>query len=233
MEFEVLSLAHCAGNRKSLPLINARPVMTRTVSILAALALAALLAVTWFLTLGRGGGDFAQCREGTIAGGGDQIGGAFSLVDETGAAVTDAEVIDRPALVYFGYAFCPDICPMDLSRNAEAVDLLAERGHEVKPVFISVDPARDTPEYLAEYTENLHENMVGLTGTPEQVKAAAQAYRVYYKKQESEGDDEYYIVDHTTFSYLVTPEEGFLEFIRRDETPEQVADKVACYLDAR
>ncbi|WP_417770502.1 SCO family protein [Stappia sp.] len=207
--------------------------MTRTLSIIAALVLAAVLAGAWLLMMRSGPGDNAQCREGTIAGGGDQIGGPFTLVDETGATVTDAEVIDRPALVYFGYAFCPDVCPMDLARNAEAVDLLAARGHEVKPVFISVDPDRDTPEYLGEYTENLHERMIGLTGTPEQVKAAAQAYRVYYKKQDSEENDEYYIVDHTTFSYLVTPEDGFLEFIRRDETPEQVADKVSCYLNAR
>lgn len=171
---------------------------------------------------------FAACAGGSVMGG--DIGGPFTLVDETGATVTDADVITEPSIVYFGFTFCPDVCPLDAARNAQAVDLLAERGISATPVFISVDPARDTPEVLASYTANFHEKMIGLTGSPEQVAAASKAYKTYYRAQE--GDPEYYLVDHSTFSYLVLPGEGFVEFFRRDETPEAMAERVACFVEA-
>ncbi|MDR9484685.1 MAG: SCO family protein [Sediminimonas sp.] len=212
--------------------------MTRNIAILAAVGAVLFIAVLTGITLfGGSGGDadkYAQCRSSKVAGGSSQIGGPFTLVDETGKTVTDADVIDKPSLLYFGYSFCPDVCPLDNSRNAEAIELLEERGKIVKPVFISIDPARDTPELLADFTENLHPRMVGLTGTPEQVKAASQAYRTYYKKNEpEEGNEDYYLVDHSTFSYLVFPDEGFVEFFKRDLSPGQLADKVECFLEAR
>ena len=133
------------------------------------------------------------------------------------------DVITEPSLVYFGYTFCPDVCPLDSARNAEAVDLLAKRGMSATPVFISVDPKRDTPEVVAEFTKWLHPKMIGLTGTPEQVKAASQAYRTYYKAHDDK-DDEYYLVDHSTMTYLMLPEHGFVEFFRRDQSAEAVAE---------
>ena len=111
---------------------------------------------------------FAQCRETTV--GGADIGGPFELVDETGQTVTEKDVITGPTLVYFGYTFCPDICPTDNMRNAMAVEILDERGLDVKPVFISIDPERDTPERLTDFTDAFHDRMVGLTGTPAQVR---------------------------------------------------------------
>lgn len=136
--------------------------------------------------------------------------------------------------MYFGYTFCPDVCPLDNARNAEAIEILESRGDIVKPVFISIDPQRDTPEILRDFTDNLHPRMVGLTGTPEQVKAASQAYRTYFKKQEPEaGDEQFYLVDHSTFTYLVFPDEGFIEFFKRDTTPQAMADGVQCFLEAR
>jgi len=164
---------------------------------------------------------------GTVAG---DIGGPFTLVSETGETVTDEDVITGPTLIYFGYTFCPDVCPLDTARNAEAVDILEEMGYAVKPVFITVDPARDTPEELAFFTDNLHPDMLGLTGSEEQVRAAKQAYRAYGEAQE--GDDEYYLVDHTTFTYLMLPETGFADFYRRDLTPEDLAERVSCVLDS-
>ncbi len=209
--------------------------MTRIYAIAAATAIAVLLAALWVLTLGRGGDDrYAACRETAIAGGSDQIGGPFTLVDETGKTVTDKDVLDQPALIYFGYTYCPDVCPMDTARNAEAVTILEERGYRIKPVFISIDPDRDTPEQLAEFTDYLHPRMVGLTGTPEQVKAASEAYRTYYRKQKPDsGDAEYYLVDHSTFTYLTLPESGFVEYFRRDVEPEQMADRVQCFMDVQ
>lgn len=145
--------------------------------------------------------------------------------------MTDSQVFTKPSLVYFGYTFCPDVCPLDNARNAEAVDLLKERGIDVTPVFISIDPERDTPEVMRDFTDNLHPAMIGLTGSMEQVKAASQAYRTYFKKQDT-GDD-YYLVDHSTFTYLVLPGVGFVDFFRRETTPAEMADRVACFAKAQ
>jgi protein SCO1/2 len=160
---------------------------------------------------------------------GADIGGPFTLVSETGEEVTERDVITGPTLVYFGYAYCPDVCPFDNARNAAAVDLLAERGLEVRPVFITVDPARDTPQAMAEYTGYMHPDMLGLTGSPEQVAGAASAYRAYYQIGVAEDGGDDYPVDHSTFTYLMDPD-GLVDFFRRDVTPEAMADRVACHL---
>jgi len=197
---------------------------------LAAVAVIGLLGSSlWYVTFGAPDDDFSECRASTVSGGSGAIGGPFTLVDETGATVTDKDVITRPTLIYFGYTFCPDVCPMDTARMAEATELLAERGYDVQPVFISIDPERDTPQVMAEFTDYLHPDMLGLTGSPEQVKAASQAYKTYYRKQDT--GDEYYLVDHSALTYLVLPKQGFVEFFRRELTPEAMADTVACFID--
>lgn len=175
--------------------------------------------------------QFAQCRTSAVAGGAGQIGGPFTLVDENGVTVTDQDVLsEKPSLIYFGYTYCPDVCPLDNARNAEAIAILDERGYDVQPVFISIDPERDSPELLKEFTDYLHPRMLGLTGTAEQVAAASKAYRTYYKKQED--DPEYYLIDHSTFSYLTLPGHGFVEFYRRELPAEAMADQLACFVDA-
>lgn len=205
--------------------------MTRFYAGSAAVVVSALLAgAAWFVLYGGQKDAFAECGASKVSGGAAAIGGPFTLVDQTGTTVTDKDVITQPSLVYFGYTFCPDVCPMDMARNAEAVDILEERGYDVTPVFISIDPARDTPEVLGSFAENLHPRMIGLTGSPEQVKAASLAYKTYFKIQNP--DDEFYLVDHSTFTYLVFPEIGFVEFFKRDDTPDQMADRTACFIDA-
>ena len=202
--------------------------MTKTYAILASAAVAGLLGGTaLYIWTQKSGDAFAQCRGGQVGGG--QIGGPFTLVNTKGETVTDAQVLTKPSLVYFGYTFCPDVCPLDASRNAEAVDILEERDRDVNLVFISIDPARDTPEALSDSTSNVHPKMIGLTGSEEQVKAASQAYKTYYKKQD--GDADYYLVDHTTFPYLMLPQYGFADFFRREETADQMADRVTCFLE--
>lgn len=204
--------------------------MTRTLAILAGLCVMIALVGIWIITLLGGSKDqFAQCRVSQVAGGGEQIGGPFNLLDKTGTLVSDTDVITEPSLLYFGYTFCPDICPLDVARNADATDILLERNTPITPVFISVDPARDTPEVVGDFAENLHERMIGLTGSPEQVKAASQAYRTYFKVHPAE--DDYYLVDHSTFSYLVLPEHGFVEFFRRDISAEKMADTIQCFVE--
>ena len=173
--------------------------------------------------------QFAKCRSNTITGVIGSIGGPFTLIDHKGATVTDTDVITEPSLIYFGYTFCPDVCPLDTARNGEVVDILAQIGKSATPIFISIDPKRDTSEVMAEYSEWIHPKMKGLTGSQEQVKAASKAYRTYYKLHPDEGNG-YYLVDHSTMTYLVLPEHGFMEFFRRDQSAEKVAEKVACYI---
>lgn len=173
---------------------------------------------------------FAQCRESQIAGGADQIGGPFTLVNTKGETVTDKDVFTKPSILYFGYTLCPDICPADSYRNAVAVEVLEEQGIEANPVFITIDPDRDTPEVVEDFVGNLHDRYIGLTGTEEQVSVASKAYKTFYRAQDK--TDEYYLVDHSTFSYLVLPEYGFVDYFRRDVTPEQMAERAACFVDA-
>ncbi|HRO12713.1 MAG TPA: SCO family protein [Amaricoccus sp.] len=202
--------------------------MTRLSAILAILVVVAgLAAAGWFALRPSDADPFAPCRGSSVAGGAATIGGPFALTDGAGRRVTDAEAITGPTLVYFGYSFCPDVCPFDLSRNALAAAELAEKGTQVGQVFISIDPARDTPEVVRDFVAAIDPGILGLTGTAEEVAKAAAAYKVYYRKS---GDDpDYYLMDHSTFTYLVAPEVGFLDFYRSEQTPEQVAGSVACY----
>jgi protein SCO1/2 len=204
--------------------------MKKTPLIIACVAGAILLGGAAYWANSGGSSDpFAQCRATQVAGGTDEIGGPFTLVNSEGETVTDTDVITEPTLIYFGYTFCPDVCPLDVARNADAVTIMEERGQSVTPVFISIDPKRDTPEAVGDFAANMHERMIGLTGTPEQVKAASQAYRTYYKAHDDGSD--YYLVDHSTFSYLVLPEQGFVEYFRRDISPEEMADRIGCFIE--
>lgn len=204
--------------------------MLKVYAALAITAVAGLLGGTMLMVYNQQQNDpFAQCRSASVAGGAGAIGGPFTLTDEDGKTVTDKEVLAKPSLVYFGYSFCPDVCPLDNARNAEAVDLLAAKGYDVTPVFITIDPARDTPEVLKDFTENLSPKMIGLTGTDAQIKAASLAYKTYFKKQET--GDQYYLMDHSTFTYLMLPKTGFADFFGRDDTAEQMADRTACFID--
>lgn len=172
---------------------------------------------------------FEDCVSGGVVGG--AIGGPFELTNHKGEMVTDVDVLDQPALVYFGYTFCPDVCPMDVARNVVAVEILAESGLQVKPVFVTIDPVRDTVDYLADFVANNHSDMIGLTGTAEQVAKAARAYKVYYRKQSGD-EEEYYLMDHSNFTYLMIPDIGFVDFLRSDIPPQKVADRVACVINA-
>ena len=167
------------------------------------------------------------CGDTTVAG--SAIGGPFELVSETGETVTDKDIITKPTLVYFGYTFCPDFCPLDTARNAQAAYMLEDQGLDLGTVFITVDPPRDTVEVVRDYTDNFHEDMIGLTGSPEQIKAASQAYKTYYRADAS--DPEFYLVDHSTQTYLMFPETGFATFFRHDTPAERVAEVSACYIN--
>ncbi len=158
---------------------------------------------------------------------GADIGGPFELTAHTGARMTSAQVIDRPALIYFGYTSCTDICPIDVQVMAETVDLLADRGIEVRPVFITVDPARDTVAELADYAGAIHPKLIALTGTEDDIRAAANAFRIFYQKAGPTGSADEYEMQHTRFTYLMTPGQGLTAMFRQNFPPAQIADDVA------
>ena len=203
--------------------------MIRLYSLLAAGSVAAMLGALGYMVW-RGPSDdrFAECRGGAVAGGAGALGGPFELVDHTGRTVTDVSLVTIPTILYFGYTTCPDVCPLDAARNAEAVELLEERGIIAQPVFVSFDPERDTPEVLAQFAANHHPRMLGLTGSAQQIRDAAQAYRVFYQARPRE--DGFTLFDHSTHSYLLLPGHGFVDFLPRSMTHEQIADRVACYV---
>lgn len=204
--------------------------MIKAYSVGAAAFIAILLGVLgWTVFSGRSDDPFGPCRTTAVQGGLGSIGGSFELVDSLGQTVTDADVITMPSILYFGYTFCPDVCPLDSARNALATELLEAEGHIVQPVFISIDPARDTPEVVGEFASIFHERMIGLTGSDEQVRAASQAYRTFFARQDA--DDEYYLVDHSTFSYFVIPGHGTVEVFRHDAPAEDVARAAQCFLE--
>ncbi|MCC0063492.1 MAG: SCO family protein [Defluviimonas sp.] len=205
-------------------------VSTRSYAIAAVSVAALALLATYAVTRGGDEGRFANCTGTRVAGGG-AIGGPFTLTDENGQRVTDKDVLKDPSFVYFGYTFCPDICPADTARNAEAVDALEEMGYDVTPVFISVDPNRDKPEVLKEWTEYIHPKMIGLTGTPEEIASVAKEYKTYYKVPDDTSDP-YYVVDHMTQTYLMLPGYGFVTMFSREDPPEDMAKTTACFLDA-
>lgn len=205
-----------------------RPLVIATA---AAVTLGLAAAAIWFALTPDPDSRLAACRAGGGGAGVADIGGAFTLTAHDGRTMTEADVITGPTLMYFGYSFCPDFCPMDLAIMAEAADVLAERGQSVQLAFISVDPARDTPEALAPFVENIHPDLIGLTGTEAQVNAAARAWRVYHAMA-GDPDDPFYLVDHSTFTYLMAPEVGFLDFFNSGTDPAAMADSIACYIDA-
>lgn len=154
--------------------------------------------------------------------GSDLVGGPFSLVDHAGRAVTEADYADRHTLVYFGYTYCPDVCPLGLLTITEALEQLGEQAGQVKPLFITVDPERDTVEVMAAHHEHFHPSFSFLTGTARQIADVARAYRVYYQKSETE-DAADYLVDHSTVTYLMAPGGGFLRHFGHAVTADELA----------
>jgi protein SCO1/2 len=162
------------------------------------------------------------------------VGGPFSLVDQDGRPVTEQTFRGRWMLIYFGYTHCPDACPTALSEMAEALAQLAPAAREkVQPVFITVDPERDTPAVLKDYVAAFDAGVVGLTGNAEQVAGAAKAFRVYHAKHRRDGvaaaggTDEGYSVDHSSIIYVMDPQGRFAAHFTHETPPERIAGKLA------
>ena len=205
-------------------------------SLIVGLAVVAVLAVAvgaWVLTPGP---ERERSASGTAA-----IGGPFELVNTQGETVTSADFDGRYRLIYFGFTYCPDVCPSSLMDMSRALDRLAERApakaKRVVPIFITIDPQRDTVEVLRDYVENFHPRLVGLTGSEQQVKAAADAYRVYYEKVSpqqyydseaaAESSDADYLMAHSSYMLLMGPGGEYITNFKYNATPAEIADGLA------
>lgn len=153
------------------------------------------------------------------------LGGAFSLVDQDGRAVTEGDFAGRWMLVYFGFTHCPDVCPTELGTMAAALDTMGAAAEQVVPALVTVDPARDTPSALKDYVSRFHPRMVGLTGTADQVAEAARRYRVYYARAQR-ADHTDYTMDHSSFIYLVGPDSRVRTMFRPETPPETMAASI-------
>lgn len=157
-----------------------------------------------------------------------QIGGPFELVDETGRTVTDETFRGKWMLVFFGFTYCPDVCPTTLLEIAASLEQLGDKGEQLQPLFITVDPERDTPDVVADYTAAFGDRILGLTGTTAQIEAVARAYRVYVNKV-PQGDT--YTVDHSAFVYLMGPDGKFVTHFSPQAGGEAMARKIAELLE--
>jgi protein SCO1/2 len=134
----------------------------------------------------------------------------FDLLDHTGKRVSSSSYEDRWLLIFFGYTFCPDVCPTTLGEVSLLMDALGEKADRIQPLFVTIDPERDTPEVLADYVAAFHPRIVGLTGSTEEIAAAASNYRVYYAKVSEEGAPDSYLMDHSAYLYLIDPAGNFV-----------------------
>lgn len=166
-----------------------------------------------------------QARDGKV-----DVGGPFTLIDQTGAVVTEETYEGTWQVVFFGYTFCPDICPTNLSTVTAALDELGPLAERVSPIFISIDPQRDTVEQLAAYHEAFHPRFSMLTGTQEQVDKVAKEFRVYYAKAESEDTTEY-LMDHSTITYLLNPDGEYVTHFGHGIAPEKMAETLRRYIE--
>lgn len=158
-----------------------------------------------------------------------QIGGPFSLVNHHGERVTDADFRGRLMLVFFGFTHCPDVCPTEMQTISLVMEELGEARDQVAPLFITVDPERDTVELMAEFVEAFHPSVIGLTGSDEEIGAVMQQYRVYAQKRD-EYDKEFYLVDHSAYTYLMDRDGQLITVFSYGVTPEEMIKKIRDYL---
>ena len=157
--------------------------------------------------------------------GAPQIGGPFSLVNHKGERVTDEDYRGKLLLIFFGFVNCPDVCPTEMQTISVAMNELGEQASEVVPLFITVDPERDTPEAMGDFVAAFHPSLVGLTGSEEEIEDVKKKYRVYGQKQEG-GDPDYYLVDHTSFTYLMGRDGELITVFSFGVPAEEIAAKV-------
>ncbi|WP_203290989.1 SCO family protein [Maricaulis parjimensis] len=185
------------------------------------------------LMLSDQGGQTVERRAAVRTSGEAAIGGPFTLVDQTGATVTDETYRGKAMLIYFGYTYCPDVCPFSLQIMAAALDQMSEEERaQIQPILITVDPERDTPEHLAQYVASpaFPDGLIGLTGTPEQIAAVAREYRIVYQRAETETASDY-LMDHSSIVYLMDSQGEFVDIFTHGTDPQAMAGRLQDFLE--
>ena len=159
----------------------------------------------------------------------DGLGGPIELIDQNETTFSLEKQKASLSLLYFGYSYCPDICPYDLERNAYVKDIMDEHKLDINLVFITLDPSRDTTERLKDFSEYIHTSMIALTGSTDQIDALKKAYGVFGKSNKVNNEDQSYLVDHSTFSYLVNKNGEILSYFNRRESPEKISERIKCF----
>ena len=159
----------------------------------------------------------------TASSGKPKVGGPFELIDHTGKAVTNADFAGKYMLMFFGFTFCPDVCPTELQVITSALEELGPVADKIQPLFVTIDPARDTPEAMAQYVAHFHPSFIGLSGSSEQIAKVAKAYRVYYKRVEDPNSAAEYTMDHSAVVYLMGPDGAFVKHYGGATSPEAMA----------
>lgn len=199
----------------------------KTSLIFATLGMAAIVLLLLF-ELRTAGTDARQGAETRLSA---SIGGAFALTDQNGIRRSQADFAGRPMLVYFGFTYCPDVCPTALDIMGGALDALQQRDaiayERLQPVFISVDPARDTPPVLRDYLAYFHPRLSGLTGSQADIDAVKSAFKIYAARGAAEDENGNYNVDHSSFFYLMDENNRYLAHFDHAITPEILAEKLA------
>jgi protein SCO1/2 len=195
-----------------------------------------IIAAAAFAGLALAGIAFMVTKDGSsntpgrlVAVTGDAFGGPFTLTNHMGESVTEQDFAGRHRLIYFGFTYCPAICPTELSKIAAALTQLGEQAAAVQPLFITVDPARDTPEKLKPYVAMFHPALIGLTGTEDQIKDVLKAYKIYAAKVDDPNLTEY-TMDHSSFIYLIGPDDRLLHIFRMQDTAETMAAVTARWI---
>ena len=155
------------------------------------------------------------------------VGGPFALTDQSGKRVTDKDLRGRYLLVFFGFTNCPDVCPSALQVMTAALEKLGSKGQKITPVFITIDPERDTPAQLATYLQSFHPDIVGLSGTPAEIEAVTKAYRVYVKKVADPKSAAGYTFDHSAIIYLMGPDGAYLAHFTHATNVDTMAERLA------
>ena len=164
-----------------------------------------------------------QSTTGETGAGTALIGGPFALTDQSGKRVTEKDFLGKYMLVFFGYTYCPDVCPTELQVMSAALDMIGARAERIQPVFVTVDPERDTPEVMKSYVENFGPRLTGLTGSAADIAAMAKVFRVYYARA-GEKDSADYLMDHSSIIYLMDPDGRFLKHFTYTTDARKLAD---------
>ncbi len=161
---------------------------------------------------------------------GGSVGGAYTLVNQDGETVTDQTFAHTYKLIYFGFTYCPAICPTELSKMSDALEQMGTAARAIQPIFITIDPARDTQKVMKDYVGLYDERLIGLTGTDEQVKKAAAAYKVYYTKVQDEAASDY-TMDHSSYIYFMNEDDTLLHIFKMEDTADAMAHIMQTWLD--